>query len=868
VKKFEAGSLYQPAAQSQGFAPIRVPDYTTLLRQNEQRRQQDEANQERQAQRQDEFDRMNMEFMNSVDTKRAEQIAMISETAGKAVKKLEEGYIKQQGEFGLMKAYTEGIPDEIRNAYNEQKISDQAIDAEAKATAAEAEAAGAPTDVSSTLRGLSKWARDGYLKGISAQAGAEYPAIRQQLAGHVRVQVPGREEPILLEQARTSAEYNAVVAEIDRQFMAQFAGVSPAILNETLFPQMKAYNKKESIAFAAKLKTAHEEQKKQEFKDEIFTITRTPALVQEHLMNAIQRHAAGYGPGANGKVRKMFWEHYVTLTANGKIPPEVSDFLEGKVGGGLTFDAFDGSGKVFFHKYYANELSTLKLDVKRLQADRAKIAIEEQETLKLTREFDQGLETFYDQRGIPPTKEEIHEAYQKFWQIDGISYADKSPYLEAVIAKEEHDIDTDFYHLQNLIDRNHSVTESQLSNFHIEAVQRIRTLYKDRIVDEGEQFESPFRKDFKEVAKGISNDIIKAQGFHRGVANTDFERNMMAEYDKAYRMFMSKDNSNPKAAHDQAEALVRTKATTVDPTTKKYNSSLLGYKPPTPVYKKYNALATVAANGNNWRAAIPALKDDAESLAFWNGKGPLPLVFRSMAASLRNTDGSRVSPFDFAAAQYKEWTGKDLPKPKSQEVLDKLDYSSWELVNHKPSEGRLYRAGTNGNWQPILDMIASVESEGFGDYNAMNVPYTHVPSNSEKTLGKGLVKMTIGDVLDLMEQDKLHAAGRYQFTNHQGDAVGRRGQGTLYETMLAAGLSRDDMFNEANQDKLAITRMLWRKQHGGATIGNFGNEWEGFKGLDTERRNKLQVLLDALPSRSPYNTIENLDPRVMRTLVP
>ncbi len=121
MKKFEAGSLYQPAAQSQGFAPIRVPDYTTLLRQNEQRRQQDEANQERQAQRQDEFDRINMEFMNSVDAKRADQIAMISETAGKAVKQIEETYIKQQGEYGLMKAYTEGIPQELRDAYAEKE---------------------------------------------------------------------------------------------------------------------------------------------------------------------------------------------------------------------------------------------------------------------------------------------------------------------------------------------------------------------------------------------------------------------------------------------------------------------------------------------------------------------------------------------------------------------------------------------------------------------------------------------------------------------------------------------------------------------------------------------------------------------------
>ena len=866
MKKFDAGSLYQPAAQSQGFAPIRVPDYTTLLRQNEQRRQQDEANQERQAQRQDEFDRINMEFMNSVDAKRADQIAMISETAGKAVKQIEETYIKQQGEYGLMKAYTEGIPQELRDAYAEKEISDQALDAEAKATAAEAEAAGAPTDVSSALRGMSKWARDGYIKGISAQAGAEYPAIRQQLSEHVRVQVPGKAEPILLEEAQTSAEYNAVVAEIDRQFMAQFAGVSPAILNDTLFPQMKAHNTKQAIAFAAKMKKAHEEQKKDDFENEVFTLTRSTDGLQK-LMTTIQRHAAGYGPGSNGKVRKMFWEYYVKLLAADQIPAQVDDLLQGKIGGGLQFEAADGSGTKFFHKYYEKEIASLDLDVKRYKADRARIAMEEAELKDKIRTHDDELRQFYLEREVPPTDVEIDKAYEKLRKLYGADV--KSDYLDAAYSKNQQDETQDYLAIRDMLDRNYTVTEEQLGNFNPIAVAKVKREYAgtERIVSEGDRYTSPYRKEFRDTAKGIANDVIKAQGFHKGVANTDFERNMLQEYDKAYRMFMEKAG-DPGEAHKAAELHVRTLALRTDEKTGKFNSPLIGYKPPTATFIKFNALDTVRANGNNWSSAIPALKDAAESLANWNGKGSLPVIFKTTASSLKNSDGSRVSTFDLAAAQYKAWTGKDLPRPKSLENLEQFDYSSWELVNHKPSEGRLYRAGTNGNWQPILDMIASVESRGFGDYNAMNVPYTHVPSNSEQTLGKGLVKMTIGDVLDLMEQDKLHAAGRYQFTNHQGDAVGRRGQGTLYETMLAAGLSRDDMFNEANQDKLAITRILWRKNNGGANVGNFGNEWEGFKGMSLERRNKLQILLDALPSRSQYNSIENLDPRVTGALVP
>ena len=69
----------------------------------------------------------------------------------------------------------------------------------------------------------------------------------------------------------------------------------------------------------------------------------------------------------------------------------------------------------------------------------------------------------------------------------------------------------------------------------------------------------------------------------------------------------------------------------------------------------------------------------------------------------------------------------------------------------------------------FLDMIASVESRGYGDYDAMNIPGRLTqPFNSNERLGRGLSAMTIGEVLQLQASDQVHAAGRYQFTNHEG----------------------------------------------------------------------------------------------------
>lgn len=100
------------------------------------------------------------------------------------------------------------------------------------------------------------------------------------------------------------------------------------------------------------------------------------------------------------------------------------------------------------------------------------------------------------------------------------------------------------------------------------------------------------------------------------------------------------------------------------------------------------------------------------------------------------------------------------------------------------------------NIRPLLDFIAQPESRG--DYNAVwgGIAKKHRPK-------RPLVTMTIAEVLDWQDGiDAMYpseAAGRYQIM-----------EDTLRPLPPSAGLLPSDLFNEANQDKLALVLLKRR----------------------------------------------------------
>ena len=99
-----------------------------------------------------------------------------------------------------------------------------------------------------------------------------------------------------------------------------------------------------------------------------------------------------------------------------------------------------------------------------------------------------------------------------------------------------------------------------------------------------------------------------------------------------------------------------------------------------------------------------------------------------------------------------------------------------------------------------LSEIRRVESGPFG-YEAYNLggttEFDPIGSGSaaDGRFGKPLTQMTIGQIKELGRQGKIHATGAYQFTHNTG---------SFGEAAQFAGLSDDDYFTPANQDKMAL----------------------------------------------------------------
>lgn len=98
-----------------------------------------------------------------------------------------------------------------------------------------------------------------------------------------------------------------------------------------------------------------------------------------------------------------------------------------------------------------------------------------------------------------------------------------------------------------------------------------------------------------------------------------------------------------------------------------------------------------------------------------------------------------------------------------------------------------------------LEAIRRVESGPYG-YDAYNLggktEFDPIGSGTAKDgrFGQPLTQMSIGQIKQLGAAGKIHATGAYQFTHNTG---------SFGEAARFAGLSDDDIFSPANQDKMA-----------------------------------------------------------------
>jgi murein DD-endopeptidase MepM/ murein hydrolase activator NlpD len=185
------------------------------------------------------------------------------------------------------------------------------------------------------------------------------------------------------------------------------------------------------------------------------------------------------------------------------------------------------------------------------------------------------------------------------------------------------------------------------------------------------------------------------------------------------------------------------------------------------------------------------------------GNNILSLDFDDTKQKIESSITDLQGTFDEMQSQFEEGF-KLLSTPLSEGIASGQNAppTGTEYPNQTipPSSAEDYGTGTpgaGGKLAPIhkqaLDIISGPESGG--DYNAMNNGQAaDRPGGAKKWLGKNLTDMTIGEVKNYQNVKKeLWAAGRYQIV-----------PGTLPIAQKGAGLKDSDMFDQNNQDLLAI----------------------------------------------------------------
>ena len=851
VKKFEGGDLYQPAAQSQGFAPEQAPDFTSLLRENNQSRLQEAKAFADQRIRDQDLERKNLEYLELMENEEIESLTQFSDTLQDFVQARSEQYMKSQESYGLMRAYTEGLPEELLEAYETQKVADEALDGETIKAAAQADQEGATTDVSRMIRGMSHWERKGYFKGTLQQASARYPAIRAQIASNTSVTINGKE--VTLDNAKGTAEYRAISAKVDQLFLEQFVGMDPALLNEHLFPAMKQYAQREAIAFADKEKKALEAEKNDRYETEVFDalaatgdVTKLPSIIEKYSPDF-----GGLGPTKKktlALVKKMLVSRDITEANYNKLMSEdPAQCVQVTLKGNKKSQCFATA----FRKDIGLENLDREFHVAQREAvneSMEKNKIEKADYINQMRESD-------EETGIVLTQDQLNRRIQEYQER--FQTTEVPDYLKTRMTLETRDDNLSKAYLDQEYARKGYLTESDLANHSFTVRDHYRN--QQKVVSEAADVSPP--DDLDQQAKKEINGDTTFYFQSGGIKNLDgnyrrFENNAYNDYKLEYAR-LRRQNVSELDAHNEALKKVREKmAKTAKNPKSIYEEGFRDSSSPVAALKRYGEVSQQFKSNNlNIYVKNDALQPAIDELTNWRksgGKGALPPIFHTLASDGIYTlsDGRMAGAWDIAQAQYKAHTDQELTKPIAVQMVDSFEYGSRDKLTNKPTYSRHYRSGIDMNWKPLMDLTGSVEgSDQFGGYDAMNTPYDNVGYNSVERLGRGVSTMTIGEVLALQQQDKVHAAGRYQFTNHMG---------TLEETMRWAGLTPDDPFNAANQDKLFKARYLWRMRRD-ASLSNLRLEWVGLNHIPS---GELQAAVDLVGN--PYNQPENLLPGLLK----
>jgi|DEB0MinimDraft_6_1074348.scaffolds.fasta_scaffold00602_3 hypothetical protein len=872
MKRFEEQIAFQPAAQSQGFAPVQAPDVTGLLRQQNQSRLQEAKMFADQRMSDLKLEEQSLKYQELLENEEVGRLADFSDSLSKVLVEQAEARNEREEQRGLMLAYTYGMDPQAVVDFEEQEAALQQGTEVAYDEGGRLEANGLSVDGVKTVRGLTGWAKYGYMRGLAERGGAAYGTFFTQAATNLKVNVNGKE--FTLAEAATGAERAAAKAAIAEAYMSQYQGMNPALLNKYLFPQMKNWEQQADLEWAESQRKAFEKEKLEVLKDDLYRHAK--AGDGEGFMQTINMHKGSFGSrsAAIGHALDQLYD----MVSNGLVTDEQLDRVLDHRIKRLDNGQMDSIRNIFERRIKLKDFEKAKriakqreldldqVDKKKAVADLKKLLQEEAKTETLdggvpeefiiraqqryndimdtTVEWDYLKENFKSD-SVVDVEREVELAEQRMRQKGG------TPYL------------TEF-EFQSLSGKAQVALQRKYGkNLRVASAGNGIALTEDQ------------SKALDRHLKAYTQTALKGLGLDGTGNYTEqglfYKEQLEQKFNEYYQSSLAQ-TGNSAEAFEQARQLTKTYSTDVDEVTAAYKAqhtikTTTEHKTNESIVKgwqtngRQNLLTTKVQGLGSDERYVGGGTSPMQQLQTWRlngGKDKLPSAFVALASQQRG-----VSAWDVAAAQYRLYNdGEELGIPLVEKNVRKLRPESKLLLVSHQSPGRTSRAALQeGGFSQFANLVGLHESEGYGGYDAMNTGGSGYgynnravgSANSRDVFGRGLSEMTVGEVIQLGYEQKVFAAGRYQFIPE-----------TLRMVVQREGVPLNVKFDKNTQDFLFASQV----RHRLAVHSAYGNVVQGLRtewqGLYYASRQRIIDGVEAFKG-SPFNNPEYLHPALLTT---
>ena len=808
-----------------GFRPAKRAKF------DKQRATLDAQGQRNDAQRSNEIKQENSvnEFNVKQAGKDVEALAGFSKTLTEHLVKRRDEQNEEAMQRGIMSAYTDGVSQEEQDAFEADEAAGEQLNKDTISLANKVEKQSGNVFVGQKVRQMSGWEAYGYAQGMAQMGGEDYTAHLANL----QTRLDGATDP---------AEYNAILSESRSEYMRKYNRLNPALLNKHMFPAMRRAEARVAAGWTAQ-RTKRIQEERLESSNQQLSIGLRGGNIEESVQNYMADVGASQGSKAarEGLVRQV-----ESLIKGGAISTAAAErLLDTQV------QAADGSGLVSIRNIVPG-LANYKQwfidrDTKQYNNDRNTEKIETQQYID---QFNDTVRQREAEGQDPFTNKEIEALKEDFKRDTG---REPPSVYDDYTTAQERDQKQEQERIEEILGPSGRgyLIESDLEGMSFAT----RNKYNNRL--KADQDASIASSEFKTEAAKIA-EALAATEFKGTIGKDDpkttqyqnYVRRAKDAYDRYYRTEIRKGET-PDQAHKNALAQMERNGAAQTYTI----PDVVG--PNTAVQREVLAADTwLRNNPEDWRSqTIPGTeKALAELQAAVKSKGPLriPQAYKAIASSRKD-----MTAWDIANAQLKAATGEGL-KPNGSNYAEQISPEINRLLTFKPTINRTRRAMVeSGSAADFLNLIASEESAGHGDYDAYNLggsnngntPHGSGNSNDGK-FGKPLTRMTVGEVIGLQNTGQIHATGRYQFIG-----------GTLKETAEYAGIGMDEIYSPEIQDALALGRAKWRRENDPGIAG-LRREWVG---LNNVPDHVLEQHYTAM-GRPTYDQPQNTTPGVQLSL--